>query len=82
MGTPLSDVAAAGGSPGIRAGELDTLCTRLTDRLGILLAHAELLEKKAHPGPDQVRARLLLDSALEALAAARELEAFVHQRLV
>ena len=53
--------------------ELRLLFHRLNNQLGIILAHAELLESKA---PDQVqrsRASQVVSSTLEAMATAKEI---------
>ena len=53
--------------------ELRTLFHRLNNQLGIILAHAELLESKAVDDRDRTRAAQVVASALEAMGAAKEL---------
>jgi hypothetical protein len=53
--------------------ELRMLFHRLNNQLGIILAHAELLESKAVDDRDRNRAAQVVASALEAMGTAREL---------
>jgi hypothetical protein len=53
--------------------ELRTLFHRLNNQLGIILAHAELLESKAADDRDRTRAAQVVASALEAMGTAKEL---------
>ena len=53
--------------------ELRTLFHRLNNQLGIILAHAELLESKAVDDRDRNRAAQVVASALEAMGTAKEL---------
>jgi hypothetical protein len=53
--------------------ELRTLFHRLNNQLGIILAHAELLESKAVDDRDRTRAAQVVASALEAMNTAKEL---------
>jgi len=53
--------------------ELRTLFHRLNNQLGIILAHAELLESKAVDDSDRTRAAQVVASALEAMGTAKEL---------
>ena len=53
--------------------DLRTLFHRLNNQLGIILAHAELLEAKATDDMNRARAAQVVASALEALSTAREL---------
>jgi len=46
---------------------------RLNNQLGIILAHAELLESKAADRADRARAAQVVASTLEAMATTREL---------
>jgi hypothetical protein len=59
-------------------GELASLFHKLNNQLGIILANAELLELK---GPDEAvraRASLVVSSAIEAMATARDLRSRVE----
>lgn len=53
--------------------ELRTLFHRLNNQLGIILAHAELLESKAADDRDRARATQVVASALEAMGTAKEI---------
>jgi len=53
--------------------ELRTLFHRLNNQLGIILAHAELLESKAVDDRDRIRAAQVVASALEAMGSAKEI---------
>jgi hypothetical protein len=52
---------------------LRLLFHRLNNQLGIILAHAELLEAKAADGRNRARAAQVVASALEAMATAKEI---------
>jgi hypothetical protein len=64
----LHDPAIA--TPEIDA-ELRTLFHRLNNQLGVILAHAELLEARSADEKQRVRAAQLVGSALEAMNTAR-----------
>jgi hypothetical protein len=53
--------------------ELRTLFHRLNNQLGVILAHAELLESKAADDRDRIRAAQVVASALEAMAAVKDI---------
>ena len=53
--------------------ELRLLFHRLNNQLGIILAHAELLEAKAPDEASRARASQVVASALEAMGTAREI---------
>jgi hypothetical protein len=53
--------------------ELRLLFHRLNNQLGIILAHAELLESKAPDDPSRVRAAQVVASTLEAMGTAKEI---------
>ncbi len=53
--------------------ELRDLFHRLNNQLGIILAHAELMEAKASDEQQRARASLVITSALEAMGIAREI---------
>jgi hypothetical protein len=53
--------------------ELRTLFHRLNNQLGIILAHAELLEAKAVDDVNRARAEQVVASVLDAMGTAREL---------
>ena len=53
--------------------ELRLLFHRLNNQLGIILAHAELLESKAPDDMNRARAGQVVSSALEAMGTAKEI---------
>ena len=53
--------------------DLQALFHRLNNQLGILLAHAELLEAKAADDAHRVRAAQVVSSALAAMGTVREI---------
>jgi hypothetical protein len=53
--------------------ELRQLFHRLNNQLGIVLAHAELLEAKAPDEANRSRAAQVVASTLEAMATARDI---------
>jgi hypothetical protein len=53
--------------------ELRLLFHRLNNQLGIILAHAELLEAKAPDDLNRARAAQVVSGALDAMATAREI---------
>jgi hypothetical protein len=55
------------------APELRLLFHRLNNQLGIILAHAELLESKASDDPSRARAAQVISSTLEAMGTAKEI---------
>jgi hypothetical protein len=55
------------------APELRLLFHRLNNQLGIILAHAELLEAKATDDANRARAAQVVSSALEAMGTAKEI---------
>jgi hypothetical protein len=52
---------------------LRVLFHRLNNQLGIILAHAELLELKSPDEADRARASQIVATALEAMGTSREL---------
>jgi hypothetical protein len=53
--------------------ELRLLFHRLNNQLGIILAHAELLEAKATDDMNRARAAQVVSSTLEAMGTAKEI---------
>ena len=53
--------------------ELRNLFHRLNNQLGIILAHAELMEKKAADETTRSRATQVVSSALDAMGTAKEI---------
>ena len=53
--------------------EQRTLLHRLNNQLGVILAHAELLETKAQDDAQKARASQVVNAALQAMAVSREL---------
>jgi len=60
-------------SPMDESDELRLLFHRLNNQLGIILAHAELLEAKASDDMNRARASQVVSSALEAMGTAKEI---------
>ena len=65
---PGSDPGTAEASP-----EMQRLFHRLNNQLGIILAHAELLEAKAADDGHRARASQVVSSVLDAMSTAREI---------
>ena len=61
--------------------ELRLLFHRLNNQLGIILAHAELLEAKATDDIHRARASKVVESTLEAMGTAKEIRshATIHR---
>ena len=62
--------------------ELRLLFHRLNNQLGIILAHAELLQSKAPDDMSRARAAQVVTSTLEAMGTAKEirtLQNFLHE---
>jgi two-component sensor histidine kinase len=55
------------------ADRLRTLIHRLNNQLGVILAHAELLEAKAPDAGQRARAMQVVSAALQAMSLAREI---------
>ena len=55
------------------SGDLDALFHRLNNQLGVILAHAELLEAKATDDANRARAAQVVESTLAAMATTKEL---------
>lgn len=56
-----------------------TLLHRLNNQLGVILAHAELLETKAQDDAQRARASQVVNAALQAMAVSRELRESVEK---
>ena len=59
--------------------ELRLLFHRLNNQLGIILAHAELMEAKAADDMNRARAAQVVSSVLEAMGTAKEIRMQVGQ---
>ena len=57
--------------------ELRELLHRLSNQLGVILAHAELLEAKAPDEPRRARAAQIVSAAVAALTTPREIRQHV-----
>lgn len=55
------------------------LLHRLNNQLGVILAHAELLETKAEDDAQRARASQVVNAALQAMAVSRELRDSVEK---
>jgi hypothetical protein len=69
--------AARAGRDVIDSPELRLLFHRLNNQLGVVLAHAELLESKVTDAPSRARASQVVASALEAMGTVRDLREFL-----
>lgn len=56
------------------------LLHRLNNQLGVILAHAELIETKAQDAAQRARASQVVSAALQAMAVSRELRETVADR--
>ena len=70
---PLSVEELQARGPMDESPELRLLFHRLNNQLGIILAHAELLESKAVDDRDRARAAQVVASTLEAMGTTKEL---------
>ena len=70
-GFSVEELIARGSMSG--SPELRVLFHRLNNQLGIILAHAELLESKAPDDAHRARATQVVASALEAMGTVKEL---------
>jgi hypothetical protein len=60
--------------------ELGRLFHRLNNQLGIILAHAELMEKKATDETTRARASQVVSSVLDAMGTAKEIRMRMGER--
>ena len=58
---------------------LQLLFHRLNNQLGIILAHAELLESKAADDATRSRARQVVSSVLDAMSTAKEIRSLQNR---
>jgi two-component sensor histidine kinase len=65
--TPMEAMSDQGGE------DLRALIHRLNNQLGVILAHAELLEAKAADAAQRARAMQVVSAALQAMSLAREI---------
>ncbi len=56
------------------------LLHKLNNQLGVILAHAELLENKAQDAAQKARASQVVNAALQAMAVSRELRERVGEK--
>ena len=56
------------------------LLHKLNNQLGVILAHAELLETKAQDAAQKARASQVVNAALQAMAVSRELRESVSEK--
>jgi hypothetical protein len=73
MQRPVSVEELLARSPMDESPELRLLFHRLNNQLGIILAHAELLEAKAPDDMNRARAAQVVSGALEAMSTAKEI---------
>jgi hypothetical protein len=67
----VSSIVESAGDETVESPELRLLFHRLNNQLGIILAHAELLEAKADDEAHRARASQVVTSVLEAMGTAR-----------
>jgi len=70
LSVPIQD---PGADPPQLNADLRVLFHRLNNQLGIILAHAELLEAKAIDDVNRARAAQVVSSVLDAMGTAREI---------
>ncbi len=63
----------------MNAEESRSLLHRLNNQLGVILAHAELIETKAQDDAQRARASQVVNAALQAMAVSRELRESVEK---
>jgi hypothetical protein len=73
MHRPLSVEELLAKRPMDESPELRLLFHRLNNQLGIILAHAELLEAKAPDDMNRARAAQVVSGALDAMSTAKEI---------
>jgi len=73
MRRPLSVEELLARGPMDEVPELRLLFHRLNNQLGIILAHAELLEAKSADDTNRARAAQLVSSALDAMGTAKSI---------
>ncbi|MGE0393769.1 MAG: hypothetical protein AB7I25_11320 [Vicinamibacterales bacterium] len=73
MSRPVAAQTVAPAADGHAGAELRALFHRLNNQLGIILAHAELLEVKAGSEPERQRAAQIVASALDAMMTVRSI---------
>ena len=73
MRRPLSVEELLAKAPMDESPELRLLFHRLNNQLGIILAHAELLEAKAPDDMNRARASQVVSSTLDAMGTAQEI---------
>lgn len=64
---------------GTRADDLRTLMHRLNNQLGVIIAHAELLEAKTNDDRHRERAAQVVTAALQAMSLAREIRSTLSE---
>jgi hypothetical protein len=62
------------------AGDLRALLHHLNNHLGIILAHAELLEAKARDDAERARATQIVSAALDAMTVTRSISDRLESR--
>ena len=79
MSIPVTaSLPGAGGPSAQLDSELRLLFHRLNNQLGIILAHAELLETKAGDDVSRTRAGQVVSSALDAMGTVRSIRQLVE----
>jgi hypothetical protein len=77
VAAPRADALAAPAPDSVRAAHMETdlraLFHRLNNQLGVILAHAELLETRATDDVSRARAAQVVSSVLDAMGTAKEI---------
>lgn len=64
---------------GAESSDLRTLFHRLNNQLGVILAHAELLEAKAPDDAHRARAANVVGATIEAISVTRYLRSYIER---
>ncbi len=64
--------------PGAADAELRLLFHKLNNQLGIILAHAEILESRALDGASRARATQMVTGTLDAMGTARQVRLYAE----
>ena len=77
---PGASAGTPGSSPSMSPDDQRALLHRLNNQLGVILAHAELLEAKAGDAAQRARASQVVNAALQAMAVSREMRESVDAK--
>ena len=71
-------VSGLAAEPGAADAELRLLFHKLNNQLGIILAHAEILESRALDGASRARATQMVTGTLDAMGTARQVRLYAE----